>query len=688
MNILEYFNDDDIALENLEQLDQSITQIVHEQKDTEAFIKALSLECITLLSSTQSQIQDLKSQSVLKNVFLSLFGKNASLRDTILQNSIKTQQLTQYLFDTIIKTCSQNQAFLLYINQEMNSIYRELKNDSLENQSQIIKILDAFTAFYNEKTANEAAQKEEFQKTKDFIYSFCLSCGHPLKKDQYLCPQCGKLYFDKNPKLTDEARSKLSLLADCITSVDNKAEITWNDQACAIDRDIAQLQKILQTGYLTGIEDNLLKDLNEIRRLCLPKEFQIALVGSIKAGKSTLINALLNLELASVDVNPETTALTKFRYSENGFYIRIHFYSEKEWDQLKQSILESKSTKLKEFICSPKAAELSKNYIGEPDQFIAVSDTDLTVLKELIYKWTSTRSSKSLCVSELEVGIDKNYFPLPQEVVLVDTPGLQDPVAYRSDITKNYLSHSNAVFITVRMDSLSTDELQTIGTVMACTNEKQKKHTYIIATQIDRYSSRKQMTLLEKWCEDFRDFKWYASPESARAKIKTTSAYLHFYLKRFVEVTDEQLGDESILPEDALNALESYAKVILGTGRFKRYDYFQLRQNKSDADILYDTFGINHISILLSQRFLPDFRKAQLEILIEKYQLCKTTLETIVSENIRQNNILLNDHLQTVEALKQAFSSEEKTFHMEQEKYHELQAAADNLKASLYQLIQ
>ena len=62
-------------------------------------------------------------------------------------------------------------------------------------------------------------------------------------------------------------------------------------------------------------------------------EYQIAIVGAIKAGKSTLINALLGYDLASVDVTPETATLTKIKASEKS-YVKTSFYTNEDWAKI------------------------------------------------------------------------------------------------------------------------------------------------------------------------------------------------------------------------------------------------------------------------------------------------------------------------------------------------------------------
>lgn len=73
---------------------------------------------------------------------------------------------------------------------------------------------------------------------------------------------------------------------------------------------------------------------------CSNPEYHIALVGAIKAGKSTLINALIGYELASTQVTPETASLTKFKSAKEDF-VNVTFYSQTEWSALWNSVTKS-----------------------------------------------------------------------------------------------------------------------------------------------------------------------------------------------------------------------------------------------------------------------------------------------------------------------------------------------------------
>ena len=61
--------------------------------------------------------------------------------------------------------------------------------------------------------------------------------------------------------------------------------------------------------------------------------YQIAIVGAVKAGKSTLINALIGYDLASTNVTPETATLTKIKTTDKNS-ITVKFYSKKDWKKI------------------------------------------------------------------------------------------------------------------------------------------------------------------------------------------------------------------------------------------------------------------------------------------------------------------------------------------------------------------
>ena len=129
---------------------------------------------------------------------------------------------------------------------------------------------------------------------------------------------------------------------------------------------------------------------------------------------------------------------------------------------------------------------------------------------EVIMRWTSSKSPEHYFVKEVEVGITD--LDLPEGVVLVDTPGLDDVVEYRSNITRNYIDRANAVLVCVKADALTGQDMATIYSVFANARYYPEK-VYIIATQLDTLNQpeRNWMQQREEWLKYLREKSAYNS---------------------------------------------------------------------------------------------------------------------------------------------------------------------------------
>lgn len=125
-------------------------------------------------------------------------------------------------------------------------------------------------------------------------------------------------------------------------------------------------------------------------------------------------------------------------------------------------------------------------------------------------------------------------FDLPEGVVLVDTPGLDDVVEYRSDITRKYIDRANAVLVCVRSEALTGQELQTILRVFTNARNNVGK-VYIIATKIDTLNNpqsdwEKQS---KEWIKYLKGRNCYRSAQLAAQKLVPVSAHLYNILHEY-----------------------------------------------------------------------------------------------------------------------------------------------------------
>ena len=250
---------------------------------------------------------------------------------------------------------------------------------------------------------------------------------------------------------------------------DKIVKIYWNENIKKYVENLSLTKQLLnnlkEEEYFNSFSEFLENINNEIESYIKDAKnpsYQIAIVGAIKAGKSTLINALIGEDLASVSVTPETATLTKFRYSEKN-YVKIKFYSKKEWDKIWKNATTKKATKFINEYKKLNAESVKNSLLGrkeEKNEFL-----DIDALKKEVEKWTSSQSREHYFVEEIEIGI--NTLKLPSQVCLVDTPGLNDIVDYRSKITRDYIDSANAVLVCVNAKTLRNEEFLTLVKVFS-----------------------------------------------------------------------------------------------------------------------------------------------------------------------------------------------------------------------------
>ena len=118
-------------------------------------------------------------------------------------------------------------------------------------------------------------------------------------------------------------------------------DLPWDLTVDQYVQKMERLKVILsQPEFSKSSGEKLIKRIGNFVERCKDPVFHIAFVGTIKAGKSTLINALLGRNLASTSVTPETAVLTKFRSSKQD-YIKVTFYTSEERNttQIAQSMV-------------------------------------------------------------------------------------------------------------------------------------------------------------------------------------------------------------------------------------------------------------------------------------------------------------------------------------------------------------
>lgn len=248
----------------------------------------------------------------------------------------------------------------------------------------------------------------------------------------------------------------------------------------------------------------ILAHIEEKEKSLRANKFIVSVSGQIKSGKSTLINALIfNDNILPVDDTPHTAKITLIEYGEKrGF--KIIFYSEKEWESLKQSEVDGKN--------------YFTQYI-EPDVNICIENGIFeaeVIRSEAFIKW-----EKDLCklddyvarggkytpfVNQVKIVIDNKDF---KELEIVDTPGINDPNPMRSKTTTDWISKADAnIYVTYAKRALDKSDMDFIDQYLLGIPSKQR---LTVVNKIDLVENQQE---LDAWIKEVSQ-----NPEFINRKI-------------------------------------------------------------------------------------------------------------------------------------------------------------------------
>ena len=449
----------------------------------------------------------------------------------------------------------------------------------------------------------------------------CSRCHAENFAKRHFCANCGAFLHtnDFDAKVYALPEVKMMRVVENLLYVPHQP-INWDDFTNACAAKVEKWQALFNIPGM-GAETNsaVVKKIEEFLNLCRNADFQIAFVGTIKTGKSTLINALLGKDYASMAVTPETAALTKFRASPRD-YINVTFYTQKEWDELWASRSKDATDFMKEYEELGGEAAKSK-WINQPPRHLEMANEDIQRELEI---WSSSQHVEHYFVKEIEVGISTLPRDFPSQVVFVDTPGLSDPVAYRSELTKNYIRRANAVFVCVEAQKIMLEEMNTIQSVMSLSSHDKSK-VFVIATHWDTLHDPEEDWARQKdfYSRRLTGSAFYDNKQMAAENILYSAAYIYNLCRDFNSFDPDNRKDKRKIRE-----LEKFS------------EYFDCAPDNLRAISQYT--NITTIMSIIRDRLAANYREILAGDIKKRFIDVSHNLNRVTSENRKSMTERLN----------------------------------------------
>ena len=230
-----------------------------------------------------------------------------------------------------------------------------------------------------------------------------------------------------------------------IFSKDNKEFEAFVGQVGAIIEDVMGYAKEEDISGLNKLTANFKIKTEDFYRE--NRKLNIGVVGQVKAGKSSFFNTLLfeGKEILPKASTPKTATLTKMEYSEDNI-IQIEYYSPEEWEVLEDNAVVDIDDEI--YTSAREIVDMVKRNGVNPQPYLekGFERIEFDTYEDLISSlndYVGEDGKFTPIVKAVTLFLNKEEF---RGLSIVDTPGLNDPIASRTIRTKEFMEVCDVVF--------------------------------------------------------------------------------------------------------------------------------------------------------------------------------------------------------------------------------------------------
>jgi len=398
-------------------------------------------------------------------------------------------------------------------------------------------------------------------------------------------------------------------------------------------------------GYSDDDKIISLEDVQQKRKQLEDEHFYVSVTGQIKAGKSTLINALIfGNEIMPSDDTPHTAKITLLKYAKIP-KVEVLFYSTDEWSELSQS--DDFNRDIKEDLEYAAQQGVHKVEVLKKEAMVVKVDT-IETLKEYAAKggkYTPYVNTVTL------------YYPneILKEVTIVDTPGTNDPNKIRDRVAKEWISKTNAnLYIIYAGQAFSQSDIEFMEKYLLSVPKNQK------ITVVNKIDTLDDLPSVKSWVKSLSQEKNLKDREvfdenSEIVYVSGLAALIHKMDEAGIELDDEldsyadNLDKKGYLDPDKYNLL--YLEKVIETKLIQNKGANILASHKQFIDSLFEKkLRIKKSELAIHNSNLEDLGSSK-EELEEKIATINKMMDSLndmrarVDKNIRGKvEDITNDH--------------------------------------------
>uniref|UniRef100_UPI003AF452A3 dynamin family protein n=1 Tax=Campylobacter hyointestinalis TaxID=198 RepID=UPI003AF452A3 len=357
---------------------------------------------------------------------------------------------------------------------------------------------------------------------------------------------------------------------------------------------------------LKALDESHIKRLENAENSANNSKFYIAVTGVINAGKSSTLNAMIGKKILGVSNVPETANLSVITYSKDEFAKAV-FWSGNEQESMG---------------LEPKKLQ------------------DLKVDVSELVKYTGASSPLAPYVKQVILGVD---LPMLRDGInIVDTPGLDDAVILREELTKAYMQESD--FTLHLMNGAQSATKKDMSFIVNTLKNSKSGGLIVVLTHIDKLSSNDQAEVLEYTKKSIAaELKEYGFDESLALDVK------FFLVSAVKNIGIENLKNylyESFFGSNSKKAnliIENYKKELLHITRLIKEDVdFKLRMLGGNRVLAKETMENLKLSLSNLEEDLNSL-KAQMNEFIKKLDYSFSELSSLKSISSKIKNRIISD---------------------------------------------